>query len=266
MASHDDDAPDRDTTPSRQELERIAFARPASALDTEAAADALKRLVAEDRAASLTSPPALVTVAADPVAPLATPHGETDGASALPEAPASADAAPSETTKQRRSLVPLLVVVGVALGLAGGVAFARAAPTAFAAPEPSATTPTVYQLPANSVLQSASTQDALNELAAPQTSRDAFPLTSFTKTLDIEPTSIHRILTTDDGLTLWIGKTSEDICLLFSGPDATSSLDAGSNCATPDEFGTDGLTLSDGRDKWSWDGSGFTTSISGAKN
>lgn len=264
MAS-DDVVPPADQADSRRELEKVAFARPGSPADEAAAADALRELVAMDEAALPIDPP-VVDEAVSPEVPV---RQGPDSSADPPMDPAAAsetpgDAAKPEASRRRRSLVPLIVLAGLAVGVASGLGFARAAPTVLASP---ISTPA----PATGVESSfgftpigpqyASASAATAALKAKQSAADVFPLPSFTKTLDVEPASIHRILTTNDGLTLWIGRTSEDICLLFSGPDATSSLDAGSNCATPSEFGTDGLTLSDGKDQWSWNGVDFTTTV-----
>ncbi len=258
MPDHDDEAP-ADETSERRELERIAFARPETSADAEAADEALRELVAQDEVAAAAAAAAAALVSTVPPEPeqakdeTSDPHDD--------ELAAVSGAATPTATRRRRSLVPLLVLAGLAVGVGVGVLFAHAGSVA-ASPEPNPSTGVVTDFGFTPIgPQFASASSALAELRSKQTAADVFPLPSFTTTLDIEPKSIHRILTTGDGLTLWTGRTSEDICLLFTGTDATSRLDAGSNCATPSEFGTDGLTLSDGRDQWSWNGVAFTTTI-----
>jgi hypothetical protein len=104
---------------------------------------------------------------------------------------------------------------------------------------------------------------ALKSLVAPQTKADkGFPLPAYSGTAPIQPASVHRILTSSDGATLWIGRSDTDICLMWSRHDPTDgNIEGGETCSTPTQFATQGLTLSEGSNGWTWNGIAFTTTL-----
>jgi hypothetical protein len=236
----------------RAELERIAFARPRDAAESEAAAEALGEIAAADAAVAAAARAARLASLPQPAAPMPTPVVSTD--------PEWTDDL-AEHLPRRRSLVPLLIVIGLVVGLGAGVLASRGSTSIFSASAPPSPTPSASSGP----ITSANALNAIAQLGAPQTSQDVFPLQGFATSLDIEKKSVHRILITDDGLTLWIARSPEDICMLFTASAASATgdtlPDAGSTCATPFEFGSSGLSLQYGRDSWYWDGNSFTTTV-----
>jgi hypothetical protein len=236
----------------RHELERLAFGRPRTDADAAAAESALRQLVDADRehaaSAAPTEPPFEAGV------------DQTD-ASTEPET------AEPRTGSLRRFL-PLVVVVGLLVGLGAGVAIGRAslAPTAT---EPSDTETFTAVVPG--AVGRGDNAAAAAKLATDQTSADVFPIPSFAVSLGLEPKTVHLILTEPDGNSLWIGRTSAAICLLFSDPQAVLTNDdldpsiasAGSSCATAEAFESSGLTVRNGSDSWSWNGSTFSQTPAG---
>ena len=227
---------DDDGAPTRAELERIAYGRAETPAQVAAAQDALRRLVEEDAASTTTITPAEVPeVAPAPVAP------EDQYEDALPV--------------RRRTLVPLLIVVGLFAGAVIGFLVTRPEPTA-----------TIGGATASGIPTPASTANAaaaLKSLVAPQTKADkGFPLPAYSGTAPIQPASVHKILTSSDGATLWIGRSDTDICLMWSRHDPTDgNLEGGVTCSTPQQFATQGLTLSEGSNGWTWNGIAFTTTL-----
>jgi hypothetical protein len=222
----------------RRELERLAYAKPTTDVEAAAAADALRRLVADDAAhrAEL-----------EAIEPEAAPE-PAESRVTLTDPP---EVAPT----RRRTLLPLIVAVGLLVGLGVGILVARGPTNLFgSAATPSAT-------PSTHAPILGGTTNALAELARPRTSADVFPVPNFATELNLEDSSIHRILTTGDGITLWVARTPDAICMMFTGHDIGLESDAGSTCASLFEFSDTGLTLTFGRDKWVWDGSSFTTTI-----
>jgi hypothetical protein len=104
---------------------------------------------------------------------------------------------------------------------------------------------------------------ALHALGSTQTASDIYPLPQFLTETDIDPSTVHRIETTADGSTLWIGRTPNTICLLFSSgnPFPTNGIAAGASCPTTTQFSESGAVLQEGVDRWTWDGESFTTTI-----
>jgi hypothetical protein len=245
MASDDPNVEPDHPEPDRRELERIAFSRPRTTQDAEAAQEALRRLAARDAAA---------TAAREPERVLSQPIP-------TPTWPTAESGAPFDEGEQpvqrRRSLIPLLIVVGLVLGIGAGVLVARGSPSILSG----APTPTGVATPSPRVPTLGNATRALAELASPQTADDVFPAGSFADSLDLEKTSIHRILTTTDGISLWIGRSPQDICMIYSGVPAPLGSSSGATCASILEFGDTGLSLQFGRDQWNWDGTSFTTTI-----
>jgi hypothetical protein len=226
--------PEDDLEPDRAQLERVAFGRAETPAQVAAAHEALRQLVDADAAKA----EAARAAAVEEYVP------EPDVTEHFFEEP--------EVPQRRRSLIPLLVVAGLFAGALTGVLVTRAdfvastpaaEPTAVATPEP---TPD----PAA----------ALKSMMAPQTAADKqYPFLHGTTPGAIQPASIHRVLIAADGATLWVGRSDSGICMMWSRPDVTDSGIAGAaTCASPSEFGRNGLTLSEGVNAWSWNGIDFT--------
>jgi hypothetical protein len=265
MASDDSGIDPDGAGEDRRELERIAFGRPETADDAAAAEAALRRLVAADRAAS-DSPGIDVVAVEDEYDPgpgiPSTPVAAGGAAPAVADGVAEEDEPPAG---RRRGVLPLLIAVGLLAGLGAGVVLGRSAPSVTPTPAPSARLFLGFAPSAASLSPgSASSSEALAETEKPQTAQDVLPGPGFPRALGIEPASVHRILTTDDGYTLWVARTSEDICMLFTTAEKSEEigfLGEGSACATPEEFAQRGLTLRADRDEWVWDGANFDTTI-----
>jgi len=228
-----------DKAPSRAELERIAFGRPQSPAEVAAADIALQLLVADDAA----------RVAATHAAP------EPTRAVTPSDTPAP-DSVPveHELPVRRRSPIPLVVALGLVAALILGVVLAHqptgrqssAAPAATATPHGDATA-------------------ALQSLLSAQTRADKdYPLPGYSAEMSIQPASIHRIMTSSDGVTLWTGRSDNDLCLMWTGTDPTATIGAGISCAAPGAFNATGLRLSEGITTWTWNGKAFTASVSNA--
>jgi hypothetical protein len=231
-------APDDDSAPTRAELERIAFGRAQTPIEIAAAQDALRRLVEADAASVALERPA------------ATPE-------VVPEPAILED--PSDVqlpARRRKTLVPLLIVVGLFAGAAIGILVTR--------PEPVASIESGAA--ASGAPSPAPTSDAaaaLKSLLTPQTKADkAFPLPITSGPSTIQSASIHRVLTAADGATLWVGRSDTGICLMWSRARPTDDgIGGGVTCAAPAEFAKHGLTLSEGANSWSWNGVAFTTTL-----
>ncbi len=241
MATHEEG-------PTRAELERIAYGRAASDEQRAAAQDALERLVERDAEATQSQPTTI-----PPVLPVEPTPPDNDVASVEPDATST-----NQPPRARRSLVPLLIVVGLFVGAAGGVLLAHTQGGSVGAATADATGSTPTPAP------TADAGAALKSMLVPQTADDkGFPLQTVSSTLDIQPASIHRILTAADGATLWTGRTDTDICLMWTAAAAHQgdSADGGIGCATPTAFANGGLTVSEGLVSWTWNGRSFITSI-----
>jgi hypothetical protein len=224
--------------PTRRQLERIAFGRADTPEELEAARNALEELAAQDAAEAEASRP-LIVAEPEPVPQLVGP-----------DSPAVVDAAP----RRLPSRVALLVIVGLFIGGFGGVLIAHAQSGAVAQISADATGRTPSPAP------TADAALALKSLLVPQTSADKkFPLTGTETTLNIQPASIHRILTVADGATLWTSRTDNDICMMWSGSSRDHGSTGGVACSTPTAFADGGLSLTEGLVMWTWDGTTFVT-------
>ena len=170
---------------------------------------------------------------------------------------------------RRWILAVVALSASLVVGLAGGVVFERQSPATFASaprPTPSPSTkvdPFAFPPVPTRVVS------ALGALGRKQTAADVkFPVPSFITTTDVDPSTVHLVLTTDDGSELWIGRTADRLCLLYSStnPFPTDGIDAGSTCLTPSQFADTGLTLREGNDLWTWNGVSFTTTIAAGSN
>jgi hypothetical protein len=164
---------------------------------------------------------------------------------------------------RERILLPLVLVASLAVGAVTGAMFVRESPGIFSAsPAPAATTSHTID-PYDFPPVPAKTVAALHALGTAQTKSDVFPVPSFITATHVDPATTHRVLTTGDGSVLWIGRTSQRLCLLFTSSDpAASGTTAASSCQTLQQFAESGLVLREGNDGWTWDGRRFTTTIS----
>ena len=171
-----------------------------------------------------------------------------------------------------RSYAVAALIVSLVIGLVGGIVVVRESPTLFTAsaagkspvPEPAPTpTPSRTINPFAFPPTPPKVIAALHALGTTRTRLDVFPEPSFLAATAVDSSTVHRVLTTDDGSTLWIGRTADRLCLLFSSvnPSPTQGIYAGSTCATPADFAQDGLVLQEGNDRWTWNGEHFTTTI-----
>lgn len=164
---------------------------------------------------------------------------------------------------RRRIVLPLVLIASIAVGAVTGAMFVRESPGTFSTPPtPNPTTSHTVDpydfppVPANTVA-------ALHALGTAQTKADVFPLPSFITATHVDAATTHRVLTTGDGSVLWIGRTSQRLCLLFTSSDPTTTgISAGSSCETLNQFAASGLVLQEGNDGWTWNGKRFTTTIS----
>lgn len=231
--------PDDERPPTRAELERLAFGRASTPAEIDAAQAALRRLVDEDAAtadaARVAAQPAVVpevvVVDYDPVAEQPRP------------------------VPRRRTLVPLLVVVGLIAGCTVGFLVTRPGPAATPGSATASETPTPVPTP--------DAAEALKSLLLPQIAADKnYPFLAGSGRGAIQPASVHRILTAPDGAALWVGRTDSGICMMWSRMDTTDAGIAGAaTCDSPGDFAKQGLTLTDGSDTWSWNGLYFTTTL-----
>jgi hypothetical protein len=243
---------------TRAHLERLAYARPATRHGEVAAENALRRLVEADEAAA---------IATRPATPVLMPK-EGVHPTSLVESMAVEEPPPGKpiALRSRRPRTPLVVAVCLVIGLAAGIVAARATPTLFSAaptatPDPTGTLFTAFAPQALSVTEgSGDMQAATTALDASQTPGDVLPVEAQASRLGILPASVHRVLTTADGLTLWIARSSGDICLIYTG--GTGQLGGAANCLSPSEFTQTGVTLQAGPELWSWNGASFTVAIS----
>jgi hypothetical protein len=230
---------DEDNAPTRAELQRIAFGRAQTPAELDAAHAALRRLVDEDAAVAAAAHPA-----PEPAAVPETIVVEYDPVAEEPK-----------PAPRRRTLIPLLVIVGLFAGAVVGIMVTR--------PELAATPGAASASDAPTPAPTPDATAALKLLLLAQTKADKdYPFLVSSGHGAIQPASVHRIMTATDGATLWIGRSDSGICLMWSRTDTTDSGIAGAvTCASPGEFDKNGLTLSDGQNRWSWDGLQFTTTL-----
>jgi hypothetical protein len=230
-------APVDDSNPTRAQLERVAFGRAETPAEIAAAQDALRRLVEADAA-------------------LAAVEREVAMPEVVPEPPVHDDVPDVEIpARRRKTLVPLLLVVGLFAGAAIGILVTRPQSTPSIVADAGSSTPTPTP--------TANAAAALKSLLVPQTEADkGYPLPGSTSPFAIQPASVHRILTSPDGTTLWTGRSDTGICLMWSRDDATNGgIAAESTCAAPSEFAKSGLTVSERGYAWTWNGIVFTTTV-----
>jgi hypothetical protein len=222
--------------PSRKELERAAFGRAETPAEIAAARDALRCLVEADAASAvLTHPPAA------PETPPIPPVESRDEA----EIP----------TRRRRTLVPLIILIGLFAGAVIGILVTRSEPALSIGGGPAtSTTPTPEPTPDPAA--------ALRSLLVPQTTADkGYPLPEGSGPFPIQPASVHRIMTAADGAILWAARSDTEICLMWTHRSPSDGIEGGMACAAPSEFETTGLSISEGGTNWSWNGIAFTTTI-----
>jgi hypothetical protein len=241
------------TDAQRRDLERIAYSRPGPEHDADAAADALRRLLADQDATTPAKTskrrPAKPKIVAAPPAPAREPAPDfdfDDDESFEPAAP------------RARSILPLLLVIGLVIGAGAGIAVAKSVPSIL--PVASVAT-AVPKAKAHPVTPNGTTE-ALAELSSPQTATDKFPEGGFAASLDLETNSVHRIVTTPDGVTLWIARSHSDICMLYTTAETPLGSDSAATCESVAKFGKDGLHLQFDSVSWSWHGGAFETKAS----
>jgi hypothetical protein len=232
--------PDDQPEMARAELERAAFGRAETPAELAAAAAALRLIVAADAAERA-------------AAELQAQHVEAMAAEIRPFE-ATAEVEPIAVLQQSHPLwrakpVPLLacLAAGIAIGIIVGVA--HVAPTARVAdPRP---TP--------SALATANPAAALKLLLVTQSSADTeFPLHSYATSLDIQPASIHVALENSEGDTVWVGRTGNDLCMMWTSQPKDGSVEGGAKCVSPGSFAREGLRLTHDSTVWTWDGTHFT--------
>jgi hypothetical protein len=249
------------TAAQRRHLERVAFSRPTTARQQDAAARALRQLVEADEAAVRAARAQPVPTEQIPATePVPEPIGLGDGGYVPYEAAAGV---PRKTPSRRRTLVAVVVVIGVAVGTAIGFAAARSplqSPVGGSTPMPTRGGVLFTQFVPGALSKSQAAGnlvDAINALGAARTSRDVFPVPGLSKTLGLRAESVHRVMTTADGETLWIARAEYNICLVYTS--SGSSGTTGYACATPTGFAKGGISLSSADDEWTWNGDSFTT-------
>jgi hypothetical protein len=239
-----------DGSPTRRELELLAFGPASTPEEVRAAQDALEQLVARDAATSATANLAQEAEATEQPAENSTenPVGDEPDVDEPDVDPGAGH--------RRRQLAPLLIVVALFVGAGIGVVVERSQSTVGG----SIAADAVGRTPTPSPVANAAA--ALKSLVVPQTRADTtYPLPNYSTTLDIQPASIHRIMVASNGATLWTGRSDTDICLMWTAPRAGQAVDGGIACATPTAFARGGLTISKGLVSWAWDGEKFTTTI-----
>jgi hypothetical protein len=244
---------------TRAELEKAAFGRTSTPDEITAADVALAQLVAGDAAIAAVTSAAVDSVHEVDSVP-SSQSADLVGSGESVERPGDDIQNDDVETgsRRRRSLSPLLVIIGVAIGVVVGV-FVAHSQDAVSDPD-SVNAPGHSPSPA----PTANATAALKSFLVSQTAADkTFPLLTYATTLDIQPTSVHRILTSSDGVTLWTAHSSTDICLIWT-TEATGQAGGatgGASCATPVAFVNGGLTVSAGVESWSWNGRDFTTTV-----
>jgi hypothetical protein len=223
--------------PSRKELERIAFGRADTPAEVAAAEDALRRLVDADEVLA-----ALARPLAAPEPPLTPTPVEARDEANIP-------------TRRHRTLVPLIIVIGLFAGGAIGILVTRSESALSIGGAPATSdTPTPEPTPDPAA--------ALRSLLVPQTKADkGYPLPEGSGPFPIQPASVHRIMTAGDGATLWAARSDSEICLMWTHRSSSDGIEGGMACAAPSEFATRGLSLSEGGTSWTWNGIAFTTTI-----
>jgi hypothetical protein len=236
----------------RAELERVAFGRASSPSEIAAARDALEQLVADDAASAGAGPTwtsGLVSEA-EPPAIAADPFDSDE------QTGVSSDETPADG-RHRRSFAPLVLIAGLVVGAGIGALITHGQDAV-------SDSGTAGSISTSARPSAASASSARKSLDVPQTAADkTFPLPDYSTTLDILPTSVHRILTSSNGATLWTGRSKTDVCLMWTTPPAGHAADGGISCATPEAFANGGLTISAGHTTWTWDGVTFTTTTGG---
>jgi hypothetical protein len=250
------------TSAQRRELERVAFSRPTTDSQRDAAARALRTLVEADEAAAIAAGPPPARAARVPVPVEAASKPIDAGADVyIPYEPVAESA--RKTPNWRRALVAVIVLIGLAVGTVIGFAAARSplqSPFAGSTPTPAHSGVLFTQFVPGALSKSQAAGnlvDAINALGAARTSRDVFPVPGLSKTLGLRAESVHRVMTTADGETLWIARAEYNICLVYTSSGRSGAT--GYACATPSGFTKGGISLSSANDEWTWNGDSFTT-------
>jgi hypothetical protein len=228
----------------RAALERLAFGRPENRKGEKAARKAQKKLIAED--AEDGAAPAL------PLAPAPTKAAPA-GAEPIVQDPLTLDATSDSggprftrprTRAQYVAALAIALIVGAVVG--GGVTQAIIQGRPIPASE-------IQPAPGHGNVAAAE-----KYFAGVQTEVDNFPEPQWLKPLGILDSSTRAVQTSGSGAELWIGKTENTICLMWSGNNnGTPSLET--SCGTRQAFAKSGLTLVHGDEVYGWDGLTFRT-------
>jgi hypothetical protein len=178
-----------------------------------------------------------------------------------PTADAGADLAVTPSERQSepqlrpRPRLPIVValVASFVLGLliAGGLA-RYAPPRAMATPPPTALPSVAAQVgyPA----------DALTWFTGTKASGPPFPYPGDLRTLGVVPDTIRFIETDQSDSTLWIGRTTQNLCLIWTGT-TQQGPSAETTCGTPSAFAHAALTISTKGMLYSWNGRTITVTL-----
>jgi hypothetical protein len=224
----------------RAALERLAFGRPENRKGEKAARKAQKKLIAEDAEEEATGAAAAAAAA---------PAGDEP----IVQEPLTLDAtsdsggplfARPRTRAQYAAALAIALIVGAVVG--GGVTQAIIQGRPIPASE-------IQPAPGHGNVAAAE-----KYFAGVQTEVDNFPEPQWLKPLGILDSSTRAVQTSGSGAELWIGKTENTICLMWSGNNkGTPSLET--SCGTREAFAKSGLTLVHGDEVYGWDGLTFRT-------
>jgi hypothetical protein len=242
----------------RAALERLAFGRPENRKGEKAARKAQKKLIAEDAeeeatpARAAASPAPSLAAGLPPAAPrsaIPSPAGDEP----IVQEPLTLDAtsdsggprfARPRTRAQYGAALAIALIVGAVVG--GGVTQAIIQGRPIPASE-------IQPAPGHGNVAAAE-----KYFAGVQTEVDNFPEPQWLKPLGILDSSTHAVQTSGSGAELWIGKTENTLCLIWSGNNnGTPSLET--SCGTREAFAKSGLTLVHGDEVYGWDGLTFRT-------
>jgi hypothetical protein len=234
----------------RAALERLAFGRPENRKGEKAARKAQKKLIAEDAGGDTDAVAGGEAGEAMPPTPTAAaePNGEP-----IAQEPLTLDAASDSsgarlarprTRTQYVAALAIAVVIGALVG--GGVTQAVIQGRSIPADE-------IQPAPGHGNVAAAE-----KYFAGVQTEVDNFPEPQWLKPLGILDASTRAVQTSGSGAELWIGKTENTLCLMWTGNNkGTPSLET--SCGTRQAFAKSGLTLVHGDEVYGWDGLTFRT-------
>jgi hypothetical protein len=163
--------------------------------------------------------------------------------------PETAATGTGNTTARRRTAWIALALVGCfALGVVVAAQFSHPG-------QPASPTPLVAA--SQPAIGSGSPAAAQRWLAIPQADAPRFPYAGDLRTLGVAAGSIRFIQTDLSGASLWIGRTSQDFCLLLTNPPSATKQDPATvttTCGTPVAITHSPLSISTGAYQYTWDG------------